>query len=77
MSDMDDGLTPSQKSWLSVAPNPTWLEINRSELLARQQRLSSLIGRLRSKANVSPSILSDEEFQLLEDVWQMHVELLK
>ena len=89
MKDVDDGLVPSQRSWLSsaeerefvktlsIAPNPTWLEISREELRRRQYALSSLLGRLRSKENVGAAILSDDEWALLESVYEMHVELLK
>lgn len=69
-------MNASQSTWIPVSVKSV-LDIPRVELHARQLSLSALIGRLRSKSHSSPSVLSDEEFKLLEDVWQMHVELLK
>lgn len=62
---------------ISVAAEPHWVEVSREELRRRQYALSSLLGRLRSKQNSSAPILSEDEWALLESVYEMHVELLK
>ena len=61
---------------LALAAEPVWLEVSRGELVRRQRALSELIGRMTSKKNLGSCPLSDAEMALLEEVWQMHRDIL-